>query len=149
MNMFTRFGPAEGSLFGEFRRLEQELDELLGGTTWSSGIRSLPAGTFPAINVGSTDEQITVYVFAPGIDPKSLDIQLQQNLLSISGARPEAQERDATYYRQERFRGEFRRALTLPEDVDPDKVEAKYHDGIVEITVKRRESTRPRQIAVQ
>jgi HSP20 family protein len=150
MNMFTRFGPAESSLFSEFRRLEQELDELLGGTTpWSSGIRSLPAGAFPAINVGSTDEQITVYVFAPGIDPKSLDIQMQQNLLSISGARPEAQEEGATYYRQERFRGEFRRALTLPEDVDPDKVEAKYHDGIVEITVKRRESTRPRQIAVQ
>lgn len=148
--MFTRFNLSEGSLFSEVRRLEQELDELLGGTTsWASSIRSLPAGTFPAINVGSTDEQITVYVFAPGIDPKSLDIQVQQNLLSISGARQEAQEQDATYYRQERFRGEFRRALTLPEDVDPDKIEAKYREGIVEISMKRRESTKPRQISIQ
>jgi len=131
------------------RRLEQELDELLGGgTSWSSSIRSLPPGTFPAINVGSTDDQVTVYVFAPGIDPKSLDIQMQQNLLSISGQREEASEQGATYYRQERFRGEFRRVLTLPEDVDPDKVEAKYRDGIVEVTVKRRESAKPRQIAV-
>src|SRR6478752_255301 len=92
-SMFTRFGIPEGSLFSEVRRLEQELDELLGGaTSWSSGIRSLPAGTFPAINVGSNDEQITVYVFAAGVDPKSLDIQLQQNLLSISGVRQEAEE---------------------------------------------------------
>jgi HSP20 family protein len=147
--MFTRFVDPSGALFSEVRRLEQELDELLGGSTsWSSNIRSLPPGTFPAINVGSTDEQVTVYAFAPGIDPKSLDIQMQQNLLSISGRREEAPEQGGTYYRQERFRGEFNRVLTLPEDVDPDKVEAKYRDGIVEISIKRRESAKPRQIAV-
>jgi HSP20 family protein len=148
--MFTRFVIPETSLFNEVRRLEQELDDLLrSDTSWSSSIRSLPPGTFPAINVGSTDEQVIVYVFAPGIDPKSLDIQMQQNLLSISGRREESAEAGAAYYRQERFRGEFRRVLTLPEDADPDKVEAKYRDGIVEITVKRRESAKPRQIAIQ
>jgi HSP20 family protein len=147
--MFTRFVYPETSLFSEVRRLEQELDELLGGgTSWSSSIRSLPPGTFPAINVGTTDDQVTIYAFAPGIDPKSLDIQMQQNLLSISGRREEAPEQQATYYRQERFRGEFRRVLTLPEDVDPEKVEAKYRDGIVEIIVKRREAAKPRQIAI-
>lgn len=148
--MFTRFVIPESSLFNEVRRLEQELDELIGGgSSWSSSIRSLPPGTFPAINVGSTDDRVTVYAFAPGIDPKSLDVQMQQNLLSISGQREESSETNATYYRQERFRGEFHRVLTLPDDVDPDKVEAKYRDGIVEITVKRRESAKPRQIAVQ
>jgi len=148
--MFTRFVIPESSLFSEVRRLEQELDELIGGgSSWSSSIRSLPPGTFPAINVGSTDDQVTVYAFAPGVDPKSLDIQMQQNLLSISGRREESPEKTATYYRQERFRGEFHRVLTLPDDVDPDRVEAKYRDGIVEISVKRRESTKPRQIAIQ
>ncbi len=148
-SMFTRFVFPESSLFSEVRRLEQELDELLGGnTSWSSSIRSLPPGTFPAVNVGTTDGQVTLYAFAPGIDPKTLDIQMQQNLLSISGRRDEPAEPGATYYRQERFRGEFRRVLTLPEDVDAEKVEAKYRDGIIEITVKRRESTKPRQIAV-
>jgi HSP20 family protein len=133
------------------RRLEQELDDLIGGgTSWSpSAIRSMPVGSFPAINVGSTDDQVTVYAFAPGIDPKSLDIQMQQNLLSISGVRNEPQTQGATNYRQERFQGDFRRVLTLPEDVDPDKVDAKYRDGIVEITIKRREAAKPRQIAVQ
>jgi HSP20 family protein len=148
--MFTRFVIPESSLFGEVRRLEQELDELLGGSTsWSSGIRSLPPGTFPAINIGSTDDQVMVYAFAPGIDPKSLDIQMHQELLSISGRREEGPEQGATCYRQERFRGEFRRVLTLPDDVDPDKVEARYRDGIVEISLKRRESAKPRQIAVR
>jgi HSP20 family protein len=147
--MFTRFVFPESSLFSEVRRLEQELDDLLGGgASWSSALRSLPPGTFPAINVGSTDEQVTVFAFAPGIDPKSLDIQMQQNLLSIAGKREEPPEQTATYYRQERFRGDFRRVLTLPDDVDPDKVDAKYRDGILEITVKRRESAKPRQIAV-
>ncbi|TLY78779.1 MAG: Hsp20/alpha crystallin family protein, partial [Gammaproteobacteria bacterium] len=54
----------------------------------------------------------------------------------------------ATYYRQERFGGEFRRVISLPEDVDPERVEAKYRDGIVQITVHRRESARPRQIEI-
>jgi HSP20 family protein len=147
--MFTRFVIPESSLFNEVRRLEQELDDLFGGgSSWSSSIRSQPPGTFPAINVGSTDDQVTVYVFAPGIDPKSLDVQMQQNLLSISGRREETPEKDATYYRRERFRGEFSRVLTLPEDVDAEKVEAKYRDGIVEIVVKRRQAAKPRQIAV-
>jgi HSP20 family protein len=147
--MLNYFGLSDSSLFNDLRRLEQEFDELLGRSGFgSSGIRSRPPGTFPAINVGSTDDRVTLYVFAPGVDPKSLDIQVQQNILSISGERRIAVEDKAAYYRQERFSGEFRRVLTLPEDVDPEKVEAKYRDGIVEINVKRRESARPRQIEV-
>ena len=54
----------------------------------------------------------------------------------------------ADYYRRERFEGEFRRVVTLPDDVDPERVEAKYRDGVLQITVQRRESARPRQITV-
>jgi HSP20 family protein len=147
--MFSRFALSESPFFNEIRQLEQQLDDIMsGGTAWSGGIRSLPPGTFPAINVASSDDGLTVYVFAPGVDPKSLDIQLQQNVLSISGKRDVPVEEAATYYRQERFRGEFRRVLTLPDDVDPDKVDAVCRDGIVEISVKRRESAKPRQIPV-
>jgi HSP20 family protein len=52
----------------------------------------------------------------------------------------------ANYYRRERFNGEFRRVITLPEDADPDRVEARYRDGVLQITVKRKESAKPRQI---
>jgi HSP20 family protein len=149
--MFERFDLYDSGLLGQFRRLEQELDDLFSaGTTWTGtrNIRSLPAGAFPAVNVGSTPDAVTVYVFAPGIDPKTLDTSIQQNLLSVSGRRELPARKDASFYRQERFSGEFRRVLSLPEDVDPDRVEAKYVDGIVQITVGRRASAKPRQIAI-
>lgn len=141
---------SESPLFAQFRRLEQELDEVFGSTTpWSGGIRSLPPGTFPAINVGTTEEGVTVYLFAPGLDPKKLDISIQQNVLSIAGTREVSSDEKGTYYRRERYDGEFRRVISLPDDVDPDKVQASYRDGILQITVRRRDSARPRQIAVQ
>jgi len=141
---------SESPLAAQFRRLEQELDEVFGGATpWTGGIRSLPPGTFPAINVGGTEDAVTVYVFAPGIDARKLDISIQQNVLSISGTREIPRDENASYYRQERFDGEFRRVLSLPDDVDPDKVDASYRDGIVEITVRRRESAKPRRISIR
>ena len=109
----------------------------------------MPPGTFPAINVGSTEDNVTVYLFAPGIDPGKLDISIQQNLLTVAGQREVPSDEDASYYRQERFGGDFRRVISLPEDVDPDRVEATYRDGIVQITVCRRESAKPRQIAIR
>jgi HSP20 family protein len=141
---------SESPLLAQFRRLEQELDEVFGGATpWTGGIRSLPPGTFPAINVGSTEDSVTVYLFAPGIDARKLDISIQENLLTVSGAREVARDDKAAYYRQERFDGDFRRVISLPDDVDPDKVDASYRDGIVQITVRRRESAKPRQIAIR
>ncbi len=137
-----------GSVFDELWRLQQEVDELFG--SWSSplGIRSLPRGSFPAVNVGQTPERVDVYLFAPGIDPKSLEISIQQNLLTVSGKREIKAAEEASYYREERFSGEFRRVISLPEDVDPQRVQAKYADGIVQIGVQRRESARPRQIEI-
>ncbi len=148
-DIFNALTLSESPLFAEFRRMEQEFDEFFGASSpWAGGIRSLPRGTFPAINVGSTGDAVTVYVFAPGIDPKTLEISLQQNVLSVSGQRDVPTEQNATYYRQERFAGAFRRVISLPEDVDSDKVEATYRDGIVQITVQRRESAKPRQIEI-
>ena len=137
------------SVFDELWRLQQEVDELFGSFSSPLGIRSLPRGSFPAVNVGQTPERVDVYLFAPGIDPKSLDISMQQNLLTVSGKREIKVEEEVDYYRQERFAGEFRRVLSLPEDVDPDRVQARYADGIVQISVERRESARPRQIQIQ
>jgi HSP20 family protein len=148
--MIATIGNIQAPLFREFQRLEQELDEFFaGGTPWTGGIRSLPPGTFPAVNVASSADAVTVYVFAPGIDARSLEIQLQQNVLTVDGRREAARESSATYYRNERFDGAFRRVIALPEDVDPEKVEASYRDGIVEIRIQRHESSKPRRIEIQ
>lgn len=142
------FGSFDTSLFDEVRRLESEMEQLFGRGSLPAGIRAMRRGTFPPINVGATPERVDVYLFAAGLDPKSLDIAIQQNLLAVSGERKVAVDEAADYYRQERFDGEFRRVITLPDDVDPDRVEAKYRDGVLQITVQRREAVRPRQIAV-
>ena len=142
------WGRFDTSLFDEFRRLESEMDQLFGRGSLPAGIRAMRRGTFPPINVGATPERVDVYLFAAGLDPKSLDISIQQNLLAVSGERKEPVDEAADYYRQERFDGEFRRVITLPDDVDPDRVEAKYRDGVLQITVQRREAVRPRQITV-
>jgi HSP20 family protein len=100
------------------------------------------------MNVVQTPEDVQIYVFAPGIDPKKLDVSIQQGLLTIAGERRIAIDDKASYYRQERFSGEFRRAVSLGEDIDPERVEAKYRDGIVQIRLRRRESAKPRQIEI-
>lgn len=135
-------------LFDEYRRLEGEIDQLFARSAWPVGIRAVRRGTFPPINVGSTPERVDVYLFAAGLDPKGFDISIQQNLLAISGSRKPSIKEDADYYRRERYEGDFRRVITLPEDVDPDRVEAKYRDGVLQVTVQRREAARPRQIQV-
>ena len=137
-----------GSVFDELWRLQQEVDELFGSGSSPLGIRSLPRGSFPGVNVVQTPERVDVYLFAPGIDPKNLAISIQQNLLTVSGKRELRVEEEVDYYRQERFSDEFRRVISLPEDVDPERVQAKYVDGIVQIEVQRRESAQPRQIEI-
>lgn len=148
--MFGTSSNFQGGLFDEFRRLEQDLDELLG--RWrmpGSGIRSVARDTFPPVNAGVTADQVDVYLFAPGIDPKELDVTVQNNLLSVSGERQIQAPEQAAFYRRERHDGAFRRVVTLPEDVDPDKVRASYQEGILHVVVERRESTRPRRVEIQ
>ena len=146
--MFSKISYFDESLFDQFRRMEREMEELFGAGSSPAGIRAMARGTYPPINVGSTSEQVDVYLFAAGIDPQSLDITVQQNLLTISGERRLITEEGANYYRQERFDGEFRRVLTLPEDVDTDKIDANYRTGVLHISIKRREAAKPRQIEV-
>lgn len=148
--MFGFSSSFNGGQFEQFRRLEQELDELLG--RWrlpGSGIRSVARDTFPAVNAGVTADQADVYLFAPGLDPKQIDVTVQNNLLTVAGERKIDLPEQATFYRQERHDGAFRRVVTLPEDVDPDKVTATYQDGILHVTVQRRESARPRRVEIQ
>ena len=147
--MFGSLSGLQSSLLDEFWRLHNGMEEVLGdGLAGSSGIRSLPRGAFPAINVVQTPTEIQVYLFAPGIDPKQLNVSIQQNLLTIDGQRPIPSEGKAAYYRQERFSGQFHRAVSLSDEIDPQRVEAKYRDGIVQITLHRREAAKPRQIEI-
>jgi HSP20 family protein len=139
-----------GDLFPEFTQLQQQLDQLFRGGT-SSDIRALARGAFPPVNVGTSPDTIEVIGFAPGVDPKQLQITIDKGLLVIAGERREdtGKRNDGeTVYAQERFSGSFRRVISLPDDADPGRVEASCRDGLLHITVHKRESSKPRQIAV-
>ncbi len=106
--------------------------------------------TFPQVNMGVTDKSVEVYLFAPGVDAANLDISLEKNLLSISGERKveEAGDDKDVMSRRERLFGRFKRTITLPDDVDIDKTEATYRNGVLHISIAKREESQPRQIKV-
>lgn len=147
--MFGNPSNFDNSLFDEFRRMQRDIDQLFGTSPWPSSIRAVARGTYPPVNIGSNPDQVDVYLFIAGIDPESMDISIQQNLLTVAGERKRMIEENANYYRRERYDGAFRRVVTLPDDVDPDQVDASYHDGILHVTIKRRESAKPRQIEIK
>ncbi len=138
----------EQDLFSRFAQMQQEMERFFTGAPEVAGIRSAAIGAYPAINIAASPEQVDVFVFASGLDPEKLEVSMQQNLLTIAGERKAEVPEGAQVYRRERFNGSFRRVMTLPEDVDPDQVEANYKDGVLHIVVKRKEESRPRKIEV-
>jgi HSP20 family protein len=145
--MFRNASPLD-SLLDQLGRMDPDWDSFFSGSPWVSGVRSVRQGTFPPLNVGSSADSIDVYLFAAGLDPQSIDLSIKQNLLTVSGQRKQDEEKDATYYRRERFNGSFQRVLTLPEDVDPNKVEAKYREGVLHVRMARKEEVKPKRITV-
>jgi HSP20 family protein len=139
-------------LFGEFDRLQRDMEQMFRGFGMPSSIRSAARGAFPAINTGTTPDSIEVYVFAPGLDPSKLDVSVDRGVLTVAGERqsdlPEESDR-ISIYAAERFAGSFRRALSLSEDVDPARVEARYRNGVLHISVRRPESVQPKRIEVK
>ncbi|HSH89194.1 MAG TPA: Hsp20/alpha crystallin family protein [Ramlibacter sp.] len=147
--MNASFRPA-GDIFSELNRLQGVLDQVFRPSERSS-IRSLTGSSFPVLNVGATPDAIEVMALAPGVEPSSLQLTVDRGLLVISGERksqvPEMGD-STSVYAQERFSGPFRRVVSLPEDADPAKVEARYTDGILRVTIAKRESSKPRSIQI-
>jgi HSP20 family protein len=136
-------------VFSELDRLQREMQQAFG---LSPSIRGLGLGGYPSMNIGRTPQTVEVYLFAPGIDPQQLDLHVEKGVLVVAGQRaadtPNQQDK-AIVHIHERFAGRFRRVVTLPEDIDPDAIEARYRDGVLHVSIKRRASTQPRQITIQ
>ncbi|WP_063553094.1 Hsp20/alpha crystallin family protein [Burkholderia territorii] len=137
-------------LLGEFDRLQRQMAGLFAG--YPASLRATRSETFPAVNIGSTDDTVEIVAFAPGLDPSAIEVSIDKGLLTISGERkpPDANvDAETRIYAQERFMGAFRRVIELPQHADPDKVSARYVNGCLTISVGRSEASKPRAIAVQ
>ena len=135
-------------MFAEMDRLQREMQQAFD---LSPTIRGFGRTGFPALNVGSTPSAIEIYAFAPGIDPRTLEVELERGVLTIAGERKRpAPDPDTatTVHINERFEGSFRRVITLPEEADTNAVQAQYRDGILRVTVQRQAAAQPRRINV-
>ena len=139
-------------LFGQFERLRRELDDVFGVSGLPSSIRSVAPGTVPAVNVGHTPTSVEIYVFAPGLDASKVEVTVDRGVLRISGERTSgvpADDANVHVYTRERGTGHFMRAISLPDDVDPGRINATYRDGVLQVSAARHESAQPKRITVQ
>lgn len=135
-------------LFAELDRLQRQVQQSF---ELSPSIRGLARGAFPALNVASTPQSAEVYAFAPGLEPSSINVQIERGVLSIWGERaaalPAAGERSSVHV-NERFTGRFHRVITLTDDLDAREVRATYRDGLLHVSIQRQQAAQPRRIQV-
>ena len=139
-------------IFAEFDRLQREMQQAFDLTTPSiRGAGGLSG--FPALNIGGTPQTVELYAFAPGLDPASIEVNLERGVLTISGDRASdlpTQDEKVSLHINERFAGRFRRVISLPDDdINPSGVSAEYRDGVLHVSIKRREAPQPRRISIQ
>ncbi len=135
-------------LFAELDHLQREMQQAY---EFSPSIRGIARGGFPAMNVGSTPRSVEIYAFVPGVDPAGIDVQLEKGVLTIAGerkARLPTKDEKANVHIEERFAGRFRRVISLPDDVDPNAVQATCRDGVLHISIRRLEAAQPRRISI-
>jgi len=125
--------------------LRQELDRLFEDfAAWNGPSRLAETATFlPPVNVSENPETLRVTAELPGIDAKDVTVRLENGALVISGKKEsEKEEKGRDWYRRERSHGEFRRAIQLPSEIDPNKVLATFSKGVLSVEIpKTREAT--------
>ena len=103
----------------------------------------------PAMDLVETADQYVLRADLPGLSDDDVNIQLEDNVLTISGERKtQHEQQEEGYYRIERAFGSFARSLTLPEGVDPDGVQAHFDRGVLEIRIPKPEQKKPRQVQI-
>jgi HSP20 family protein len=141
----------------EMEALRRDFDELVS-TLWPGGgtgrhsafLPGRSARSYPLLNVTTTEEAVTVEALAPGLDPDSLEVTVARGVLTIAGEKSDHDgvAREA-FHRRERASGRFVRKLHLDREIDDERVEAGYTDGILTVRLPRSEADVPRKIAVQ
>lgn len=143
--MFVRRMPMPDAL-PEPARLLRDMERLFG-SLWGNGDGA--AGLFPPVNVTRDAHALRVRADLPGIDPEELRLSVEGRQLSLAGSRRIEQPEGASAHRRERPAGAFDRTIVLPVEFDAAKVDARYTDGVLTITLPLTESAKGRQIQIQ
>jgi len=104
----------------------------------------------PAVDVRETKEAVEIQAELPGIDPKDVNVSVEGGVLTIKGSRQfEKATEGETYHRVERAYGSFERSFTLPTNVDPEKINAAFRQGLLLLTLPKREEAKPKAISIK
>ena len=106
-------------------------------------------GPFPPMNVFQQGDDILVIIELPSMDKNNLQIQAKENTIRISGKKAVDYPEGVSVHRRERISGEFDRTLSIPVQLDPDRIKAEYRDGILALFLPRAESDKPRTITIK
>ena len=132
----------------ELDRLRRDLGRLFNGLPRANGWDS-PAGVYPLMNVSQDNENVYVRSEIPGMTLNQIDVSVTGRSLTVTGERAIPDEDSKVrYHRREREAGKIRRQLTLPTDVDNERVQAKYQHGILMVILPKAEKAKPKKIAI-
>jgi HSP20 family protein len=130
--------------FVELRRMQSEMNRVF------SGFSPTAARDFPPVNIWLGENSVVVTAELPGVTRDDVDLNLQEDVLTLAGKRePKSDEPNLSWQRRERAYGTFSRVVQLPFRVDPDKVQARFGNGILEIELERLEADRPKRIQIR
>jgi HSP20 family protein len=145
MTVLTRWDP-----FREFSTVQDRLNRLFRESYGEGREEALTTSTFaPLVDVYEDEHNITLKIEVPGIDEKDIDVQIENNTLTVHGERKfEKEEKEENYRRVERQYGSFTRSFTLPNTVDAEHVQAHYDKGVLKIQLAKKAEAKPKQIKV-
>jgi len=129
--------------------LRREFNQLFD-RFWSGQLEPMHLSRWmPAVDISETDDEVRVRAEVPGIDPKDIEVAVESNVLVIKGEKKEQREENREeYHRVERQYGTFVRSIQLPTEIDADKVEAVFRNGVLDVRLPKREDARPKQIRI-
>ena len=126
--------------------LQRALDRSLDSDCWLGSTTG--SGTFPPINIFQQGEDFVALVELPGVSKDAVEIQAKDRSIRLSGRRTITFQDTASVHRRERVSGVFDRTITLPVQIDVDRLRAEYKDGVLALFIPRAESDKPRAIKI-
>ena len=128
-------------------KMNRMFEDVFSGRTED---REIQAGTWaPSVDIFETENELVLTAEIPGIDEKDVEIKVEDNTLSIRGERKfEKETKEENFHRIERSYGSFYRAFTLPSSVDPERIQAEQENGVLKISMPKRQELKPRKVKI-
>jgi HSP20 family protein len=147
MTTIVRWDP-----YREVGTLQERMNRLFD-EMWGRGRRedeSVTGNWMPSVDVKETRDALQIFAEVAGVEPKDVEVTVENGVLTLRGSRAfEKAVEGESYHRVERAYGTFERSFTLPTNVDPERIQATYKQGVLQLSLPKREEAKPRAIAIK